>query len=52
MRWPFFGGDHGDRPISINLPADISPGFAVFFRAGDGSPPGAETLPGVVDERL
>jgi hypothetical protein len=52
MRWPFFGGDRGDRPISINLPADISPGFAVVFRAGDGSPPGAETLPGVVDERL
>ena len=48
MRCPFFGGDRGDRPISINLPADISPGFAVFFRAGDGSPPGADGLPGVV----
>ena len=48
MRWPFFGGDHGDRPISINLPADISPGFAVFFRGGGDSPPGADALPGVV----
>ena len=52
MRWPFFGGDHGDRPISINLPADISPGFAVFFRAGDGSPPGADALLGVVKSWL
>jgi hypothetical protein len=52
MRWPFFGGDRGDRPISINLPVEMSPSFAVFFRAGAGSPPGADALPGVVTSWL
>jgi hypothetical protein len=37
MRWPFFGGNRADRPISIDLPVDISPAFAVLFRAGDGT---------------
>ena len=52
MRWPFFGSRRGGGPISIDLPVYIWPGFAVFFRAGHGTPPGADALRGVVKRWL
>jgi hypothetical protein len=29
MRWPFFGGGRKDKPIELNLPTDITPGFGL-----------------------
>jgi hypothetical protein len=46
MRWPFFGGERGDKPIWIELPVEISPGFAVFFKTR--TPPSTEALLGTV----
>jgi hypothetical protein len=48
MRWPFFGGDRGEKPISIELPVDNSTGFAVFFKEGDGGLPAVDTVFGLV----
>jgi hypothetical protein len=39
MRWPFFEGLREENPISIELPVNITTGFAVFFKVSDGGPP-------------
>ena len=44
MRWPFFGRNRGEKPISLKLPIDNSTGFAVFFKASDGGLPAADRL--------
>src|SRR5262245_35680030 len=52
MRWPFFGGGRKDKPIELNLPTEITPGFVVFFCAEDLNPPDPSDLLGVVKDWL
>ncbi len=52
MRWPFFGRNRGEKPISLKLPIDNSTGFAVFFKASDGGLPAADTVLGLVKRWL
>lgn len=44
MRWPFLSRRSEPGPIQVDLPADITPGFAVFFRPSGGGPPENDEL--------